>query len=84
LNAQAAFVRNRVPNNTDISHLSLDEVLARTNEMGDCLDIDPDEARKYAETQSFYTAVVGDRLFDFVTRHHLLAQFRAEDARGER
>jgi hypothetical protein len=83
-NAQTAHVKYGTPNKTDLNKLPIDEVVGRINEMGDCQEVDAGNEKKYLETLDFYSEVQKDRVLDFMTRHKLWPQFRAEDARGLR
>ncbi len=49
-----------------------------------CAAVDPGSYEQYAETSAAMDATVGQREFDFIKRHHLLANFYSEDAKGLR
>lgn len=82
--AQTAFVKGNIPNKTDIAKLGLDEVIARQDEMANCMKVDRPSFNRYYDTQQFYHSIFTDRLFDFIERHNLMAQVKLEDSQGER
>jgi hypothetical protein len=84
LNAQTAFLSNGTPNNTDVQKLGLEEVVSRATEMGACETVDLPNFARYDEIHNFYSVVISNRMTDFLKRHNLLPQFRAEDAQGLR
>jgi hypothetical protein len=82
--AQTAFVNDNTPNKTDTAKLGVDEIIARQNEMIDCMKVDRPQFNSYLDAMQFYHSVIADRLFDFISRHSLWDQVRLEDAQGKR
>ena len=68
------------------SLLTYDQLTARIGEAKGCRIIDDNEPYHTAAAivQSNYSAVVNERLLDFVARHNLSEQFKKEDADGLR
>lgn len=84
ISAETAHLKAGTPNPTDIAKLPLDEIVARQNEMGNCFSVDEKNYKRYSEAQAFYTSVFADRVINFVTRHGLWDQLKAEDSKGIR
>ena len=54
-------------------------------EMRDCRKVDPAREGRYYDIAVFYNnSVLSARVYDFMTRHDLWAQFRVEDSQGKR
>lgn len=81
-NAQTLFFTNKTPNKTRLDLLPLTEVIPRHEEMGKCYLMTGREI--YHTADNAYMGIFHDRETDFVVRHNLMAQFRAEDAEGKR
>jgi hypothetical protein len=82
LNAQTAFLIDKTPNKTGLNRLSVVEIIARHEEMGKCWSMTHRDI--YHEADNSYMGIVHDREHDFIVRHNLVNQFRAEDAEGKR
>ena len=52
--------------------------------MRDCAVVDEENQHSYLQLAGMFQMEYELRLLDFVTRHHLMAQFVAEDADGKR
>jgi hypothetical protein len=63
--------------------ISYMELVARADQMGQCSTVDPEFAFKYFDNLTAYSTESERRLQDFVMRHGLFAQFKAEDAHGK-
>lgn len=66
--------------------LTFDELTSRIDEAKGCRVLDNMEPyyTAAAVVQTGYSALVRERLYDFVVRHNLAEQFRKEDANGLR
>jgi hypothetical protein len=82
LNAQTAFFTDKTPNKTALNFLPIDEVIARHLEMGQCWTMTHRDI--YHEADASYMGIFSDREHDFIIRHNLMSQLRAEDAEGKR
>jgi hypothetical protein len=81
-NAQALFFTSKTPNKTQLNRLSVVEVIARHEEMGKCYLMTGRDI--YHTADNAYMGIYHDRETDFMVRHNLMNQFRAEDAEGKR
>jgi hypothetical protein len=63
---------------------SFDALSLWESEMGDCGEVDNPNYWKYYNTREEASEVQEHRLINFLDRHHLYAQFRAENAAGKR
>ncbi len=68
----------------DLAKLSGQEVMRRATEMSHCKKVDPKNANAYDAVASTYDIEMAARLADFIERHGLTEQFKAEDAAGKR
>jgi hypothetical protein len=84
LNAEADRHKNNAPNRTPLAKLSLKEVVNRADEMRQCEDVDPDQAKTYLDLVGSYNHIYAAHCESFIERHHLLAQLYQEDAAGKR
>jgi hypothetical protein len=82
--AEIAFLRDDVPNRSEIAKLPLSEVTERAQEMLKCMSVDKKDLDTYTNAQDFYQNVIYERYFRFVLRHHLKDQLMREDAQGLR
>ena len=82
--AETAHSNFGAPNHTIINRLSLKQLQERGGEMGDCVQVDSAHSDDYFSASRFYFSVVADRYFNFIERHHLMAQLKAEDTAGAR
>ena len=82
LNAQTAFLLDGTPNKTKLNRLSVVEVVARHEEMGKCWSMT--HRSIFHDADMDYMNIFTDREHDFIVRHNLSNQFRAEDAEGKR
>lgn len=66
--------------------LTYDQLKDRTSEAGHCALIDDKEPYHTAAgyMQVRYSGLMKDRLYDFLVRHDMLAQFQKEDGNGLR
>src|ERR1700730_12009718 len=83
-NQEAKHINDGTRNRNPIAKLSFIEISLRLGEMGACVAVDEPNIEKYNEMQQFYTSVLEDRYRNFILRHHLFEQFKAEDAAGVR
>ena len=67
-----------------ISKLPAKKLNERSDEMHDCAVVDEENQHSYLQLAGMFQMEYELRLLDFVTRHHLMAQFMAEDAAGKR
>lgn len=67
-----------------VSKLSAKKINKRSDEMRDCAVVDEENQHSYLQLAGMFQMEYELRLLDFVTRHHLMAQFVAEDADGKR
>ena len=81
-NAQAAFFNDKTPNKSKLNLVPVTEVIARHEEMSKCWSMTHSEI--YHQADLSYMAIFHDRETDFMVRHNLMRQFRAEDAAGKR
>src|SRR5437867_12500071 len=84
---QKAYYRHRdlgTHNPTEVDKLTVKQLASRVSEMDDCQKVDSPRLEAYHTTGAFYTDVIRDRMTRFLKRHHLMSQFVAEDAAGER
>jgi hypothetical protein len=81
-NAQTAFFNDKTPNKTKLDLLPVTEVISRHEEMSKCWSMTHSEI--YHQADMSYMAIFHDRETDFMVRHNLMRQFRAEDAAGKR
>lgn len=84
IKAENEHLSNGTRNRTPIAKLGVEEIVARSLEMGDCASVDSDRFNTYHDAQKFYMDVVHDRMASFIYRHHLMEQLKREDARGLR
>jgi hypothetical protein len=66
--------------------LTYDELKTRIDEAGGCRNWDSNEPyySAAATVQARYSALIRDRLYDFLVRHQMAGQFEKEDANGLR
>jgi len=66
--------------------LTFDQLKTRTDEAKGCRILDNQEPYYTAAAivQTSYSALIKDRLYDFLVRHNLIEQFQKEDANGLR
>jgi hypothetical protein len=83
-NAETAWVRNVIPNRTEAAKLTIKEVIARQNEMTQCMKVDEEKLELYFSAQDFYHGIHCDRVMRFIDRHGLRGEFQKEDAAGKR
>lgn len=83
-NQETKYILGGVRNANPILKLSFREISLRMTEMGSCMAVDVSNRLAYKGALDFYSRVSMDRYRRFVTRHHLLRQFLAEDAAGIR
>ena len=81
-NAQTVFYTSNTPNKTSLNSLPVTEVIARHEEMSKCYSMT--EREIYYRADNAYMGILHDRQTDFMVRHNLVRQFRAEDAAGKR
>jgi hypothetical protein len=81
-NAQASFNTYKTPNKTKLNLLQVTEVLSRQDEMGKCYSMTHKDI--YHDANVAYMGIFFDREHDFIVRHNLMGQFKAEDAAGKR
>jgi hypothetical protein len=81
-NAQTLFYTSNTPNKTSLNSLPVTEVTARHEEMSKCYSMT--ESEIYYRADQSYMGILHDRQTDFIVRHNLMRQFRAEDAAGKR
>lgn len=67
-----------------ITKLGLGEVIFRSKEMGQCVHVDPSRADEYRDARDVYNDARHERMENFIYRHHLMRQLRAEDEAGIR
>jgi hypothetical protein len=82
--AENAHMEDGTPDHTDVARLPVQEVILHRREMGDCASVDAENHVEYYEAARFYATVHSNRIFNFMARHNLWNQFRAEDAQGLR
>ena len=63
-----------------IATLSYRKLSERSGEMIDCSAVDDEHKESYRRLVAMFQMEIAQRLLSFVTRHHLMAQFMAEDA----
>ncbi len=83
-NAQGVWARDHVPNRTALAKMPLHEVLGRMDEMYSCEQVDEQRNDLYHSAGNMYFGIYADRAINFIYRHHLMQQFRQEDAAGAR
>jgi hypothetical protein len=64
-------------------NVSYDEMTGWNFEMFRCEKVNADLRQSYLNTESAIALAQGRRLFDFISRHHLMRQFSAEDKQGK-
>jgi hypothetical protein len=84
INQESKHISDGIKNTNRITKLSVQELSLRTGEMGTCMSVDQPNLDKYHEMLEFYNGVLADRYWNFIVRHHLLKQFKGEDAAGVR
>lgn len=84
LNQETKYILDGVRNTNPVMKLSVNEISLRMTEMGTCQSVDEPHSSAYHDLLMFYDGVIADRYRRFVVRHHLLEQFKAEDAAGAR
>lgn len=84
LSQETKHLTDGTPNSSPIAKLSLQELILRSEEMNDCERVDEPSWRTYQNVIDFYHTVIFQRYHNFIIRHHLLEQFKAEDAAGIR
>jgi hypothetical protein len=78
---QFALFSNGTARDTNLTANTLD---ARMKELGQCLRTDRPNSMRYAEAARAYSIAQLVRMANFMKRHNLTEQFRAEDEQGER
>jgi hypothetical protein len=81
---EAKHISNDTRNTNPAMKLSAKELSLRVAEMGDCESVDTSNIHVYANLLEFYDKVIEDRYRRFIVRHHLMEQFKTEDAAGAR
>jgi hypothetical protein len=81
---ETKHVNDGTRNKNPIANLSFREINLRLREMAMCASVDETNLDKYHDISQFYSSVVEDRYRSFIVRHHLMEQFRTEDAAGAR
>lgn len=84
LDQQSKQIKNGTTNTNPFAKLSLREVLLRSQVMGLCVAVDPQNRDQYAQTQNFYSGIQADRTSGFLKRHNLYQQVLSEDDAGIR
>jgi hypothetical protein len=67
-----------------LKRFSLSEIARRQTEMYDCTTVDPKDSKAYETVALVLDAEETSRYMNFLVRHNLMDQFRAEDANGAR
>ena len=67
-----------------LTDLIYPELITWSEEMNNCIAVDPDNQIQYYNTLGETTSEEQNRFFDFIVRQNLYDQFRAEDAQGKR
>ncbi|MGA2370494.1 MAG: hypothetical protein ABSG11_07480 [Candidatus Korobacteraceae bacterium] len=67
-----------------MSRLSAQTLKQRSDEMSDCFAVDSENSHDYFAVVAACGMEMGRRYRHFIERHHLMAQFLAEDAAGKR
>ena len=81
---QRLWITQLIENPEIVKSLTYDQLNDRMLEMANCDAVDRDREIVYVETAARFNMKQMVRLLDFVKRHELLDQFRAEDAAGKR
>jgi hypothetical protein len=81
---EAKHISDGTPNTNPVMKPSLKELSLRVAEMGTCESVDEPNGHKYQDLLEFYDKVLDDRYRRFIVRHHLMEQFKVEDAAGIR
>lgn len=81
---ETKHMRDGTRNDNPVAKMSFNEINLRAHEMAVCISVDEVNSDKYSEMSDFYMSVIRDRYRNFIERHHLMAQFKAEDAAGIR
>lgn len=68
----------------EISKLSFRQITGRSEEMADCISVDRERAMHYSIAVAGFSEHLMSRMYNFIKRHELLDQFKAEDAAGKR
>jgi len=83
-NQETKHISDGTRNTNPTMKLSLNELSLRIAEMGACEPVDKPNSHEYRDLLGFYDNVIHDRYRRFIVRHHLMEQFKAEDAAGSR
>ena len=81
---ETKHMRDGTKNTNRVAKMSFNEINSRAHEMAMCVSVDERNSDKYSDISDFYMSVIRDRYRNFIERHHLMAQFKAEDAAGIR
>lgn len=81
---ETKLITDGIRNTNPIAKLSFREITLRSAEMGACQSVDASSSHSYYEMMNFYQSVISDRYHRFIMRHHLMGQFKTEDAAGTR
>jgi hypothetical protein len=84
LNQETKHINDGTRNRNPIAKLSFKEINLRMSEMSACVSVDEPNLDKYFDMMQFYSGMLEDRYRNFILRHHLIEQFKAEDAAGVR
>ena len=93
--AHRKFLKDKTPDTSRISKLSITEVMRRMNEMASCMNFDQKQFGKIPPTQhaeydpfiaiyDWLRTVLTERLWGFLDRHNLVEQMLKEDKQGLR
>jgi hypothetical protein len=84
LAADTARINSGTPNKSEITKLTMAQLIDRAGEMAKCVVVDPTGQADYKQTASDYNSAYSDRLERFIVRHHLMDQVFKEDQAGLR
>jgi len=84
LHQETRQIKDGTQNTNQFAKLSLREVLSRSQVMGMCVAVDPQNRGQYVQVQNFYGGVQADRVASFLKRHGLYSQVLSEDDTGAR
>jgi hypothetical protein len=84
LRQQTRQIKDGTQNTNQFARLPLREVLSRSQVMGMCVAVDPQNRDQYAQAQLFYGGIQADRVSSFLKRHDLYSQVLNEDDAGAR
>jgi hypothetical protein len=84
LNQETKHITDGVKNTNALAKISYKELGLRVEQLHDCQYVDSTNRDKYFDMLHFYAEVRSDRYRSFIVRHHLMSQFKVEDAAGVR